>query len=580
MGRFKSFDQFLDLFPQEPRQRIRNGYNVLCPAHDDRSPSLSATLNGCKILLHCKAGCPTLQILAKLNISASDLFLTDSQTSTIEVTYQYYNESGQLLYEVLRYNPKSFKVRRLGGKGSWIWNLRGVRPVLYHLPDIIRAITNGDDIYVTEGEKDCDNLWAIGLVATTNPFGAGKWREEYSESLAGGNVVVVPDKDDEGRRHAISVIDSLEAKVKSLQVLDIPSTAKDVTEWLQEGHSQEDFLSLETVTPNEYKNTNSNISIPRMPSNSFKSEQLAEQVGTTSPAKWGEFARKFDEIIREGGSDWQDRREIAEQIGTSHKDRGYRSLLQRRRQEGKIRVHGRNPYLIQWINRDYEVTQLSSVEKQTFLDIKLPLNLHELAQIPPGSVVGVAGFVSSGKTSFLLETAELNALSQLMPVYYWYNEMSEAKMIIRCEDFPLLIDAQNQRRFFPVKQADFEFPDVIEPDGINLIDYLDRDDELYLIGRDIKQLQVRLNKGIAVFALQKQHNKKFGYGGLPSAKLSNLYITLDTKSQDAKAMRGKAQIIKAKDWAESNPVGMFCEYHTGGKHGKLFLDGEWKQSSK
>ena len=576
MVKFQTFAEFLQLFPDKPRQKIKNGYNVLCPAHNDRNPSLSVSKNTNKILLHCKAGCLTPQILAKLNISERDLFLTDPQTPTIEAIYQYHDANRQLLFEVVRYTPKAFKQRRPDGKDRYIWNLNSITPVIYRLPDIITAITRGDTIYITEGEKDADTLVNLGLIATTNPMGAGKWKPEYSDSLQGANVVLIPDTDSEGKKHGISVIDSLRGKIKSLEVLQIPSSAKDVTAWLEQGHTKEDLLSLETITVNEYKN----INVPAVSANSFKSEQLREQHGTTSPAKWGEFAKKFDEIMREGGSEWQDKRDIAEQIGTSHKDRAYRLLLQRRREDEKIRVHGRNPYLIQWINRDYKMTQLSSAEKQTFLDIKLPLNLHKIAQIPPGSVIGVAGYISSGKTSFLLETAELNALSQPVPVYYWFHEMSEARMVIRCEDFPLLIEAQKQDKFFPVKQGDFEFADVLEPNAINLIDYIDRNDDLFLIGGDIKQLQAKLIRGIVVFALQKKRGSAFGYGGLPSAKLSNLYITLDTKYQSAKAMHGEAKIVKCKDWVDNNPVGLHCEYYTGGKHGKLFLDGEWKRPSE
>ena len=577
MGRFKSFDEFLDLFPARPRLKIKGGYNVLCPAHDDHDPSLSISLNNHKILLDCKAGCQNPQILAALNLSQSDLFLNDSQAPIITNTYPYPNKDGQLLYEIVRYNPKTFKVRRPGNNGDWDWGLGNIKPALYHLPDIVRAIAKGDNIYVTEGEKDCDSLWKLGLVATTNPFGAGKWKPEYSEMLSGAKAIIVPDNDDEGRKHASIVIKSLEGKAKSLAVVEIPQDAKDISEWLEQGHSQEDFLSLSPVTPNEYKNTTLTY-MPSESSNNPKSGQLAGQHGTTFPAKWGELSRKFDEIMSEGGTGWQDKRDIAEQVGTTSKDESFRKLLQRRRTEDKIRVHGRNPYLIQWINRDYKVTQLSTPEKQTFLNLKLPLSIEALAQIPSGSVIGVAGYVSSGKTAFLLEMAELNAFSQPMPVYYWYNEMSESKMVIRCEDFPLLIDAWKQKKFFPVKQGDFEFSDVIEADGINLIDYLDRDEELYLIGRDIKQLQRRLNNGIVVFAQQMQHNAKFGYGGLPSAKLSNLYITLDMVREAEHSLHGRAKIMKCKDWEDINPVYMTCDYYTGGKHGKLFIDSDWEKN--
>jgi hypothetical protein len=164
-----------------------------------------------------------------------------------------------------------------------------------------------------------------------------------------------------------------------------------------------------------------------------------------------------------------------------------------------------------------------------------------------------------------------------MPIYYWYNEMSEDRMINRCADFPMLYDAQKQGRFFPVKQDDFEFRDVLEPDAINLIDYLDRDNDMFLIGQDIKQLQSRLNTGILIFGLQKPADRLFGYGGLSSAKLSNLYIALDKKSQSETAMTGQAEIIKSKDWVRYNPVGLKCLYHTGGQFGKLFLEGTWQR---
>jgi hypothetical protein len=242
MAKFKTFEEFLDLFHPKPRQRIKDGWNVLCLVHDDRNPSLSITRYNNKILLHCHAGCSTSQILARLNLCESDLFLSDSQTPTIEATYPYHDEHGRLLFEVVRYKPKNFKVRRPDGKGGWIWDLEGVKPVLYHLPDVIRAIANEDVIYVTEGEKDADSVWNEGLVGTTCPFGAGKWRAEYSEMLSGANVIIVPDNDEAGRRHARSVIDSLEGKAKSLAVIEIPSPTRDAAAWLQGNNN---LLSLE-----------------------------------------------------------------------------------------------------------------------------------------------------------------------------------------------------------------------------------------------------------------------------------------------------------------------------------------------
>lgn len=195
-------------------------------------------------------------------------------------------------------------------------------------------------------------------------------------------------------------------------------------------------------------------------------------------------------------------------------------------------------------------------------------------------MIGVAGFTSSGKTALLQETCNLNAGTQTLPIYLWFNEMSEDRMLLRLEDYPNLIKEMG-KQFKAVKQTDFEFYDVIEPDAINVIDYLDLDGEgdqaVYMIGAVIKKLQQKLGKGIVVYGLQKKEKSDFGYGGIYSAKLSNLYLSMDAVSQGEKSMVGKCKIVKAKDWEGVNPVGLYVSYYTGGKHGKIFSDNLWRR---
>ena len=582
MGKFKSFEEFLSLFLEKPRQKIKGGFNVICPVHADRKPSLSVTQNNNKILLDCKAGCSVESIVEALGLTMSDLFLDQTPQSDrrIVATYSYHNAEGKLIYEVVRFEPKGFSQRRPDGKGNYIWNLEGIDPALYHLPDIIKAKNYGDTIFIPEGEKDCDRLWALGLVATTNPGGAGKWRPEYSKCLKGARVVILPDSDKPGLAHAHTKAESLFGRASSLKLLPPFEGAEDVSEWLDKGHTVEDLEELVnqcpeySPSPNVYEN-NTFYNTPQKQDLASKRDNFR----TTSGQDWGIYAKQFDELLSRAGGR-MDKREIAETIGLKATSDTFRKLLARRKDEGRVRAYRGSHYLIEWVNKDYTVTRLDKMKAHPMLDICFPLKIHEYASIPPGSVIGIAGMTSSGKTSFLLETAELNILGQQLPVYYWYNEMSEAKMIYRCEDFPLLIQAQQDDKFFPVRQGNFEFPDVLQPDAINLIDYIDRDEELYLIGADIKKLYSSLNKGVVIFALQKKAHLDLGYGGNMSIKLSNLYITLDTKHQSGKSMHGIAKIIKCKDWKsiEVNPSGLYCEYHTGGKHGKLFLDGEWKQA--
>ena len=59
-------------------------------------------------------------------------------------------------------------------------------------------------VFVVEGEKDVDNLAAIGLCATSSPMGAGKWKAHYNEYFRGKDVAIIPDNDDPGRKHAES----------------------------------------------------------------------------------------------------------------------------------------------------------------------------------------------------------------------------------------------------------------------------------------------------------------------------------------------------------------------------------------
>ena len=50
-------------------------FKALCPAHGDKTPSLSVKEGGDgRVLLHCFAGCSVEQIVAGMGLSMSDLF--------------------------------------------------------------------------------------------------------------------------------------------------------------------------------------------------------------------------------------------------------------------------------------------------------------------------------------------------------------------------------------------------------------------------------------------------------------------------------------------------------------------------
>jgi len=165
--------------------------------------------------------------------------------SHIVAEYNYRDERGVLLYQSVRYEPKSFRQRRPVGKG-WAWDLKGVRRVVYRLPELVAA-SKEQQVFIVEGEKDADNLIGLGLVATTAAMGAkAPWLAEYSESLRGRTVTIIPDNDPPGREHARKVATALHGIAADVATLHLPNLLdkEDVSDWLDKGGTAEMLLEL------------------------------------------------------------------------------------------------------------------------------------------------------------------------------------------------------------------------------------------------------------------------------------------------------------------------------------------------
>jgi hypothetical protein len=232
------------------------GWKALCPAHDDRKPSLKVDeAEDGKVLLKCFAGCGTEDIIAAIGLKMSDLYPEPKQRPVdpgrVVATYDYRDASGKLLFQVCRTADKRFFQRRPDGKGGWINGLGDVKPVLYRLPEVLQAVKQGETIFIPEGEKDVDNLARLGLAATCNPMGAGKWRDHYSEHLRGAKVVILLDNDEPGRKHAQQAAKSLYGKAASVKVLELPGLPEkgDISDWLAAGGTREELLELAAEAP-------------------------------------------------------------------------------------------------------------------------------------------------------------------------------------------------------------------------------------------------------------------------------------------------------------------------------------------
>jgi 5S rRNA maturation endonuclease (ribonuclease M5) len=220
-----------------------------CPRQQHKPDHWCVSVDVAKQIWHCNdcgiggsvidwhmhaTGKPLAEVMAELSgreAHPSKPARTDAGRTSpkIVATYDYTDESGILLYQVVRYDPKTFRQRQPDAHGGWRWDMDGVTRVLYRLPEILL----GQSVLITEGEKDVETLRKMGFIATTNVGGAGKWLEAYSDVLAAKGVIILPDNDKPGKDHAEKVVESLTDKAASIKVVPMPAPYKDVTAWVE-----------------------------------------------------------------------------------------------------------------------------------------------------------------------------------------------------------------------------------------------------------------------------------------------------------------------------------------------------------
>lgn len=255
-----TFDEFLSRLSDHGLKRSGAGYVAKCPGHGDRQQSLSINRGSDgKVLLKCFTGCTARQVVEAMGLELSDLFAEERKKAEsaipkhqwpVTATYVYRDEAGAPLYRVLRKTShdtgdKTFVQQRANGS-SWVDGLGDVRRVLYRLPELLAADPTAP-VFNVEGEKDVDNLAAIGIIATTNACGASSWKGElFAEAHRGRRVFVIPDNDKAGEARAKSVAESLRGVAASVTILRIPGLGPkgDVSDWLYTGGTAERLLAM------------------------------------------------------------------------------------------------------------------------------------------------------------------------------------------------------------------------------------------------------------------------------------------------------------------------------------------------
>lgn len=218
-------------------------------------------------------------------------------------------------------------------------------------------------------------------------------------------------------------------------------------------------------------------------------------------------------------------------------------ILRRLIEEGIIERHGHKNGCFRKLEKQIEYMDYVNVSKVS-VDIQMPLLLHQVCNLTPKAIVVVAGATNAGKTSFFLNLVKMN-MDRFDKFYYFNSETSPESFRKRLDNFGEPISFWTDK--LKVIERSNNFADLIQPNGINIIDYLELDAEkLYAVGGVIKDIFNKLDKGIAFIGIQKAANAKFGRGGEFTLEKAQLAIALDYN---------KATISKCK-----SPVSGF-DYH-------------------
>ena len=259
------------------RAKQHRGYwKARCPAHQDDSNDSLAIKEGAdgKALLNCHAGCQYRDVIAALGLTDKDLFPQSNGSAPAEqhITHEYIYRGvdGDEHHRTLRYGPKKeFRQARVIdgaycfslGKGifrkkgkSWVpcqlsdegaTEIPETELILYKLGTVKSAIETKSEIFLCEGEKDVDAINEFGGIATCNPQGAGKWKESYTDALAGATMVtIIRDKDKVGKDHARLVRRFLDKAGIPCRVVE-SAAGKDAHDHLLAGFKLDDFVEVE-----------------------------------------------------------------------------------------------------------------------------------------------------------------------------------------------------------------------------------------------------------------------------------------------------------------------------------------------
>jgi len=229
-----------------------------------------------------------------------------------------------------------------------------------------------------------------------------------------------------------------------------------------------------------------------------------------------------------------------------------RGVISRLKAEGVIVPEGHQAGRYRLVVDEAPLIEWQTADEGQCLDLILPFGMHELIRILPKTIVVVAGAADAGKSAWCFNFVKNNMANHR--IVYYSSEMGEVELKSRLANFTSLSPDQWT---FEARERSSNFADVIRPNGINIIDYLEVSDDFFKVGGWIRTIWEKLDEGIAIICLQKKRGVEHGRGGEGTAEKARLYLSMDN---------GIIKIVKAKNWRdpEINPNGMMWAFRLVG----------------
>jgi hypothetical protein len=305
-----------------------------------------------------------------------------------------------------------------------------------------------------------------------------------------------------------------------------------------------------------------NLTDGQEPMKSLQSQGI-ENVTKEQPSVTESLAKRIEDWVKDS-SGWFSYDDIDKEFGI-HADNdklNRRVIIKRLKDANVIEQHIKNNKLYRYINTSVRLIDFKSGNKVTPIQLKYPFGIEYYFNTYPGNIIVVAGSPDAGKTAFLLNLIRMNQFD--FSIYYQSSEMGKDELQNRLLNFEG-IDVQDWN--FTAEERSSNFADVIRPNCVNIIDYMELSGDFYMVAEYLRQIHDKLDGGIAIVALQKDPKAPQGRGGTFGLEKPRLYLNMDS---------GQILIRKAKNWThpEQNPNGLILNYKIVGGC-KFIITNDW-----